>query len=339
MNINPWRIRLLMVFVMAGAALCGGCARLRFVVDAIPADDRLTETTVLDDRTPSLLGASRAKIALIDVTGVIADARRSELLSDGENPVARFVEALRIAQKDRDIKAVIVRLNSPGGAVTASDILHSEVLHFKEKTSKPVVMLMGDVAASGAYYLACAGDEIIAHPTTVTGSIGVIIQTFNFSEGMRRIGIRAESITSGSNKAMGSPFEPMTDEHRALLQGLVDEFYGRFRSIVENARAEVSGADLAWVTDGRVVTGVRAAEIGLVDRTGDLHDAFERAKEMAQIPTARLVKYHRPLDFVGSAYSAAPMPRTQVNLMQLNLDGGPLLDGVGLYYLWDPLAW
>ena len=131
----------------------------------------------------------------------------------------------------------------------------------------------------------------------------------------------------------------LNDEHRALLQGLVDEFYGRFRSIVIEARPGIDEADLEWVTDGRVVTGTRAAEIGLVDRTGDLHDAFARAKELAKIPTARLVKYHRPLDYVGSAYSASPMAQTQVNLMQLNLDGGPLMDGVGFYYLWDPLAW
>ncbi|UCD76274.1 MAG: signal peptide peptidase SppA [Phycisphaerales bacterium] len=339
MKINPLRIWILLPLVLTAAALPAGCTRLRFVIDAIPADDRLVETTVLDDRPPSRRGRSRAKIAMIDVNGTIADARRSEVFSDGENPVARFTEALRIAENDHNVRAVIIRLNSPGGAVTASDVMYREVQHVKAKTGKPVVMLMGDTAASGAYYLACAGDEIIAHPTTVTGSIGVIIQTFSFSEGLNRIGIRAESITSGSNKAMGSPFEPMSEEHRALLQGLVDEFYGRFRSIVTEARPGLSEADLEWVTDGRVVSGERAAEIGLVDRTGDLHDAFARAKELAKIPAARLVKYHRPLDFVGSAYSAAPTPQTQVNLMQLNLDGGPLPGGAGFYYLWDPMAW
>jgi len=312
---------------------------MRFVIDAVPAVDELTETEVLADTTG---GWGTPKIALIDVTGIIIDATGSRFLGPGENPVARFVEALERARSDSNIKAIIVRINSPGGAVTASDVMYRELQHFKEDTGKPVVVLMADVAASGGYYLACAGDEIMAHPTTVTGSIGVIIQTINFSEGMNRIGIHAESITSGPNKAMGSPFEPMEAGHRDLLQGIVNEFYGGFVNVVTTNRPNLSEEDRKLATDGRVVTGRRAVEIGLVDSLGDLRDAFAAAKRHAGVSHARLVKYHRPLEHVGSAYAYSPTPpasNAQLNVLQLNIDAGLINEHPGFYYLWDPSAW
>jgi protease-4 len=314
-----------------------GCTRWRFVVEAVPSDDKLTETEVLRD--PGA-GTSAAKIALIDVKGMIVNAERGRILGRIENPVARFTESLRIAEEDSKVKAVIIRINSPGGTVTASDIMYREVLDFKERSSKPVIVLMDEVAASGGYYLSCAGDEIIAYPSTVTGSIGVIIQTFNFSGGMAKIGIKADAITSGPNKAVGSPFEPMSREHRALLQGIVDEFYANFVDIVVENRPTLSPDDLAQITDGRVVTGARAVEVGIVDRLGDLRTAFAASKRHANISRARLVKYHRPLEYVGSPYAAAPAAPagSQVNLIQLNMPTWPY-ENTGFYYLWDPTAW
>ncbi len=319
----------LLPLILAEAA---GCGRMRLVIDTVSAEDELTETVVMEDRGA---GWSASKVAMVEVTGMIIDADRPGLLAPGENPLGRFVEALRRAEEDSAVKALLVRINSPGGTVTASVIAYRELKRFKERCGKPVVILMGDVAASGAYYLACAGDEILAYPTTVTGSIGVIIQTFNFSEGMRRIGIKADAITSGSNKAAGSPFEPMPPEHRALLQGLVDEFYENFLAVVRDSRPGLSPADLEWITDGRVVTGRRAVEAGLVDRLGDLTTAFEAAKDRAGISRARLVKYHRPLEYVGSAYAKTPPANPQINLLQLNLDGLGL-NQPGFYYLWAP---
>ncbi len=311
-----------------------GCSRMRFVVDLGPTEDALTESVVMEDR-----GASD-KVALVDLTGLIANMPRPGFPSAGENPVARFSESLRKAAADARVKAVLVRINSPGGTVTASDVLYQEILRFKEKTGKPVVVMMDDVAASGGYYVACAGDLIVAHPTTVTGSIGVIIQTFNFSGGMQKIGIKADAVVSGPNKAMGSPFEPMPPEHRALLQGLVDEFYGNFVAIVRASRPKLAEADIKSITDGRVVTGRRAAEVGLVDKLGFLPDAFEAAKGAAGIARARLVKYHRPLEYVGSAYATAPGASgpAEINLLQLNLEGYPAAEA-GFYYLWDPSVW
>lgn len=330
--------------ITTGCLICvlAGCSGMRFVVEAVPAVDELTETVVIADAGAS----SGSKIAQIDVTGVIIDAEIPGLLSPGENPTARFVESLQIAANDPSVKAIIIRINSPGGTVTASDVMYREVVRFRQKTGKPVVVSMADVAASGGYYLACAADEIVAMPTTITGSIGVIMQTFNLAEGMKKIGIRADAITSGPNKAVGSPFEPMSAEHRALLQGVVTEFYGNFRGIVTSKRSKVSSGNVDEITDGRIVTGTHALEVGLVDRVGDLHDAFAAAKQRAGLTSARLVKYHRPVEYVGSAYAQSPITGAnagaQLNLLQLNLNAG----GAGasatttnFYYLWDPSVW
>jgi ClpP class serine protease len=135
----------------------------------------------------------------------------------------------------------------------------------------------------------------------------------------------------------------MPASHRALLQGIVDEFFGQFRDIVVQSHPALDESDLQWVTDGRVITGKRAAEIGLVDATGDFHDAVDKAKELANVNIARVVKYHRPLEHVASPWAAAPVgagaTNSQVNLMQVTIGQGPWSQPMGFYYLWDPSAW
>ncbi len=318
-----------------------GCVGMRFSVDLVPTSNDLAETRVSID---SASHKGKDKVALIDVSGLIVNAKPPGLLSRRENPVARFAEALQKAAADDRVRAIIVRINSPGGTVTASDVMYRELVNFKQTTTKPVVILMADVAASGGYYLACAGDHLIAHGTTITGSIGVIMQTVDVSSGLSRIGIKTDAIVSGPNKDLASPLAPMPDEHREILQRIVDEFYGSFRQIVIDARSGIASTDLAWVTDGRVVTGKQAAEIGLVDEVGDLRIAFARAREHAGLSNASLVRYHRPSQHVGSAYAQSPhtTPMTQqqqINLMQLNVDVSALFTDAGFYYLWDPHAW
>lgn len=319
--------------VLALSALVG-CTGVRFIVDAVPATNELTETTVLSDGK----GWGVSKIALIEVSGLIADIKRPGLLVDGENPVGRFVESLEVAAEDDKVRAVVVRINSPGGTVTASDVMYDELMHFKASTGKPVVVQMGEVAASGGYYLACAGDEIFARPTTITGSIGVIMQTVSFAEGLQRIGIRPEAITSGPNKDVGSPWRAMSPEHRALLQDIVDEFYAGFRTLVVERRPGLEPAVVDEVTDGRVVTGRRAAELGLVDEVGGLREAFAAAKRRAGLQRARLVKYHRPLESVGSAYATAPAPAPTANLLRVDV-ALPFDAPADFLYLWDPSVW
>ncbi len=332
-------LRPVLPLLLAPALLAiGGCLPSRFVVDVAPARPELTETVVLADDDA---GPFSAKVALIHVTGLIADARTPGLLGAGPNPVDEFVARLEKAESDSSIRAIVVRINSPGGTVTGSDIMADELEQFRERTDKPVVAALGEVAASGGYYVACAADAIIAEPTTITASIGVIIQTFNVSETLDLVGVRARAVTSAPNKDIANPFESPVEEHYALLQGLVDEFYENFRGHVLDNRPDFDATAHAELLDGRVITGARAAEVGLVDERGGLRDAFERAKSLSGLAAARLVVYHPGGVAPRSAYALAdpPDPRAEaaqpaINLLNIDLRGAPLTPG--FYYLWSP---
>ena len=314
-----------------------GCSPITFVVGVSPGDRALERTTVVNES-----GWGGERVALIDVSGVIVNAEKPTLLDQGENPVGLFQEQLAAAARDDRVKAVVVRINSPGGGVTASDMMYRDLRRFGSSTGKPVVALLMDVAASGGYYVACGADRIVAHPTSVTGSVGVILQTISFKPALERVGIQTPALTSGRNKDAGSPLSVMTDSHRAVLQELVDDYYVRFVDLVRERRRGISEEDLALVTDGRVYSGEDAAAVGLADQTGDLHDAVALAKTLAGIERADWVRYHRPLRYVGSPHarglgSGAADGGTQINLMQLNVEAMGGFDApLGMYYLWRP---
>jgi protease IV len=315
-----------------------GCGPIHFAVGVSPYDQELESTTVYSDGY-----WFSDQVAVIDVSGVIMNAPKPGLIQGGENPVSELHEKLQEAADDRRVKAVVLRLNTPGGGVTASDMMYREVLRFKEDSGKPVVALMMDVTASGGYYVACAADQIVTYPTSVVGSVGVIVQTISVKPALAKIGIQAEALTSGKNKEAGSPLSTLTDDHRRVLQGLVDDYYARFVDIVRDARPGIPEDRFADLTDGRVVSGERAAELGLADRVGDIIDAGELAARLAGLEHADLIVYHRRLEYVGSPYAHAPGtgttgPGTQINLMQLNMAGSlPGFDTpVGVYYLWRP---
>ncbi|MEM1107412.1 MAG: signal peptide peptidase SppA [Planctomycetota bacterium] len=324
--------------------VASGCGPATFVVGVTPGDRSLTSTPIERD---GKLGSDR--VLIIDITGLIANTNEPGLLSSGDNPVARLTEALRLAEADDRVAAVVLRLNTPGGTVTASDMMYREVQRFRKKTGKPVVAVMMDVAASGGYYLACAADHVVAYPSTVTGSIGVVFQTLSVKPALNRIGIEAEALVSGPNKAVGSPLETLEPSQREILQGLVDRFYADFVNIVRENRKTIDPDTWDIVTDGRVFTGRRAHELGLVDSLGDIRDGIGEAKKLANIDNADVYLVHRPLDFVSGPYSAFPgvqkksnvgnSPHTQINLLQLNLDTVFSLNtgtNSGLYYLWIP---
>lgn len=317
----------------------GGCTPNQIVIDLAPTSDELDQTVVVDDGR-----WFSDRVALIDVSGLIVNSGQPRLIGAGPNPVSLLHEQLEKAAADRGVKAVVLRLNTPGGTVTASDAMYREVQRFKRRTGKPVVALMMDTATSGGYYLACAADTIVTYPTSVTGSIGVIVQTFSFKPAMSRLGIQSEALTSGENKDAGSYFSTMTDEHRAILQGLVDDFYQRFVNVVREHRPDIPDQRFDEVIDGRVMSGERAVALGLADRAGDIYDAFAEARALAEIERADLVRYHRPRAAAGSPYARAPLAdhgpsSTQINLLQLNVEHLPGLDApVGIYYLWQPDA-
>lgn len=336
------------VVLAAAATVLSGCLPNSLTLSLRPGREKLRQVVVMTDE-----GMPAAKIAMIDVRGLIADAAAPTLLGEGMNPVDEVVTRLEAAAKDDAVKAVVLRVSSPGGTVTGSDILYREVQWFKERTKKPVVVSMGEIAASGGYYVSLAGDRIVAQPTTLTGSIGVIIPSINVSEGLHRIGIKARAIKSGVNKDLLNPLEPMRESHYAVLQGVVDAFYAKFKGLVIERRPGLQPENLAEATDGRIVTGERALELGLVDELGGVREAFAIAKRRADVPAATLVKftYYETDGLTASPYASAGSPQRtpvfmggetgrELNLVQLKLgaEGGTstAAGAAGIYYLWGP---
>ncbi len=303
------------------------------------ADERrVSETEVARDEH-----RVSGKVALIDVRGTIAEDPTG-WLSDGPGIVDSVVAQLNRAEKDSGVRSIILRINSPGGTVTASDVLYREVRGFAARTKKPVVISMGEIAASGGYYLALAGDHLVAEPTTLTGSIGVIIPTINVHEGLGRLGIRAKNIKSGANKDLIDPLGKPSDEHDAIVQAIVNEFYAKFRSLVVERRtpAGLVVSRLDELTDGRVVTGATAKDAGLIDDLGGVSEAFAAAKRLAGLDGARLVKYHPVEKPARTPYSTATATagqggepsRNEFNLLRLDTSPTGLTSGAGVYYLW-----
>ncbi len=276
----------------------------------------------------------RNKVAIIDVSGMILNAHESSLLGSGDNPVSLFRERLDAAAADPRVKAVVLRINSPGGAVTASDIMYQDLCRFRRDTGKPVVACMMDVAASGAYYLAMGSDCVYAHPTTVTGSIGVIMSLYNASGLLSMIGVSSDPIKSGKNKDLGNPGRPMTEEERAILQGIVNSFYDQFVQVVETGR-KLPEDKVRKLADGRVYSGTEAKELGLVDEVGYLEDAIDAAMCLAHIKDARVISYDRCEGGGGSIYAAAPKIPSQIRI-KLDLPGVQSSTGATFMYLWNP---
>jgi protease-4 len=278
-------------------------------------------------------GRGRDKVLLLDLAGVLAEEPIFTLESRPQVPLlARVREELEKAEADDRVRAVVLRINSPGGTVTASDVLYHEITRFKERRKVPVVASILDVGASGGYYVALAADRIFVHPTTVTGSIGVLMLTVNASGLLEKIGVGASYVKSGEFKDMGSPFRALRPEERALFQDLIDRFYGRFVELVARSR-KVDEARVRAIADGRVYTAAEALSLGLVDRIGYLEDAISAAKTTAGITEASVISYHRPRQYRATIYSSATEPAPAAGLPDL---ARIVLSGPRFLYLWWP---
>ncbi|MDI6710899.1 MAG: signal peptide peptidase SppA [Bacillota bacterium] len=225
-------------------------------------------------------GHAGQAIGIVRVEGIIVGGRSGSFL-DATSAAEDIVDQLRRARKDPAIKAVVIRLDSPGGSAPASLEIGEEVARVRE-AGKVVVASMGDTAASGAYWIAARSNTIVANPATLTGSIGVIIQTQRLMGLYDKLGIDTETYKSGPFKDMGSPSRPPTEEERAIFQGIVDEMYREFVAVVANGRG-MSLDRVRELADGRVYTGRQAHELGLVDRLGDFEDAVRLAADMAGV--------------------------------------------------------
>jgi protease IV len=310
-----------------------GCGSPSFLVTPVYPQAQLRETVV--EQAPDDARGPGGKIAIVELEGVIMNATSGGLLQSQENPVNRFVEALGRAEKDKNVKAVVIRINSPGGSVAGSETLFNEVQRFRKRTGKPVIASVQEVGASGGYYVACAADEIIAQPTSVVGSIGVIFQTFNVSGTMAKVGMSAEAIKSGINKDSGSPLRAMSADERKLFQEMIDSYYGRFVATVQARSQKVPADKTATAFDGRVFTGEQALALSLINRTGGLREALQRAREVSKSPRASAVRYLLPMDTAGSIYATTPSPRPDARSWFLTVPGMNDLPP-GFYYIWRP---
>jgi len=320
--------RAVVAVILAAVAGCGPGGGL--LIRPVSTREKLTETTVMKDK-----GWLLPKVAVIDVDGVMMNRRGQGWFAEKENPVSLFAEKLTKAREDDDVVAVILRINSPGGSVTATDVMYEQVLRFRKQRPKvPVVALIEDVGASGAYYLACAAREIIAHPTSVTGSIGVVAPAISFAGTMDKIGVTAQTVTSGPYKDMASPLKPLDPADIKILQGIVDEFFARFVAVVDTGRPKLTVDQVRTIADGRVYTGQQALANGLVDRLGQLTDAVERVKTLSEAKKVRVVIYHRPLGYRGSIYAGSTPPAPQVNLINISADNLLEMTQPEFLYLW-----
>ncbi len=213
------------------------------------------------------LPLSGKKIAVVFINGVLQESRG-------------IIQELEKYKDRDDVKAIVLRIESPGGAVGTAQEIYGEVRKLTE--SKTILASMGNVAASGGYYIAAAAEEIVANPGTLTGSIGVITEYPNYMELMKKIGLKSETLKSGKYKDLGSPMREMTSRETALLQDLLDNVHQQFiRDVAKGRNREIE--EIKPLADGRLFTGEQAKEVGLVDRLGNLQDALDRAAELAGI--------------------------------------------------------
>jgi protease-4 len=277
-------------------------------------------------------GASR--IAVVPVEGTIATADNTVGGIQPTTTPEGLADALRQAGQDTSVVAVVIEINSPGGGVTASDEMHQSILDFRENTSKPVVVSMGDTAASGGYYIATAADRIVANETTLTGSLGVIIPLNNFAEAAEKYGIRQVVIKSGKYKDMGSAFREMRPDEREIFQSIVDESYSEFVDVISEGR-NIPEDRVREIADGRVYSGSQARDLGLVDSFGGLDEASATAGRLAGERDTTVIRYVQEPTLTETLLARlAPQEPQAQQIMEatgLNLEPKP-------YYLYLPGA-
>jgi len=348
------RIAICCALAAAGSAGCVQPLRVDTRADvnavgnvAVDADVRargdiraeLAPTPKLDPVTAMTLPYRRqdpraVRIAVVDVDGLLLNNDATGLGSWGENPVSIFRERLDAIECDPQVRGVVVRINTPGGSVTATDIMWRDLMAFKRRRCVPVVACLMDTAAGGGYYLATAADSIIAHPTSITGGIGCILNVYNLEDLMGQFNILGVPIKAGPNIDLGSPIKVLTEEKRKMLQDMADEFHERFREVVIKGRPDVDRS-IATTFDGRVFTAKQARDLHLIDDIGYLDNAVAVARSLAKVEYANVVFYHRRQDPALSPYSITPNTPLQKGLIPVNVPGLDRSKLPCFLYLWQ----
>lgn len=289
----------------------------------------MRETVVFGEKGP--------KVLLLDIDGEITDSDASGVLGWvlSEGTVARVQDELDLAEDKGDIAAILLRIDSPGGSPTASDAVFEQITRFKKRHDIPVYAQLMSTAASGGYYIAMSADRVVAMPTTVTGSIGVIMLGIDLSGLMDKIGVADQTITSGPFKDAGSFLRPMRPDERAQLQSVIDDLYARFVAVVEIGRPELAPERVRQLADGRIYSAPQALESGLIDEIADLERTISAIGERLGHQDVRVVSYHRKQQGPSNIYSRSSV--------QTPIEIAPdvatrLWPRPGFYYLWWPAS-
>ena len=238
-------------------------------------------------------GGGETKVVRIPLRGFIQLQEDRDFFGSVASSSQLALMSIRRATHDHGVMAIIMDIDSGGGGITASDIIYKALVDFKRvKPGRMVVAMYGDVAASGAYYVSLASDYIIAHPTTITGSIGVLMQTLNLRVLGEKIGVSDVTIKSGRNKDLMNPLREVSEEQREMLQEIVDELHGRFVDLIVEHR-DLPAAQVRKIADGRILTATDAEDLGLIDEIGYWDDALKRTSELLNVEDIRVIRYEQ----------------------------------------------
>ena len=289
----------------------------------------------------TLQGKEMGKVLVIPIRGIISDAPRRQFITTWPSMVQEIVSQLRKAEDDPEVKAVLLKIDSPGGSVIASDLIYNEIMAFKQRKKAKVVAAMMGVAASGGYYIALPADFILAHPTTVTGSVGVLFLNPNVSGLMEKIGVDVNVSKTGENKDMGSPFRQATEEEQGIIQDIVDRLGAQFLGHIAEHR-KLGPNRLKEISSARIYLADDALKLGMVDSIGYLDEAVSRAKKLADLPEdAKVVVYRRTEYPDDNLYNTSLSRYEGRSPSIISLELLPSFSELqtGFYYLWQAAVW
>lgn len=335
---NPARVLMQGTMGMAGDMAMNGSLDMSgdlgmdgTIVTSLKADNRASRLSRVVVRS----GSSSNAIAVVDIDGLLLNHNMAGMGSMGENPVALFREKLDVLADDASVQAVVLRIDSPGGGVTACDMMARELARFRQRRPIPVVACLMDVGAGGAYLLASGADRVIAHPTTLVGGLGVILNSYNLEETMAQFNVLSRPIKAGEKIDAGSPVRPLEPDELEMLEGLARQFHERLEEHLRKARPGLtSDVDLF---DGRIVAGDEAVAAGLVDELGYLDDALEAATTLAGTSDApSVVMLRRDNDRAYTPLDVTPNTPTTSNLLPINVPGLDRSHLPTFLYCWQP---
>ncbi len=291
-----------------------------------------------DFQEETLQGSGQDRILVVPIKGTITDQSSGGVFGARQSPVEKVQTRLERAVEQEEVKGIILRVNSPGGGVTASDQIYHEIKRFQKKRPDVTVLsYMENVAASGGYYVSAPADYIMAHRTCITGSIGVLMQFFVVEGLLKKWDVNAVTITpeNADKKSLGSPFKELKPEERDIFQGIVEKMYAQFVDVTANGREQLSREEVLELADGRIYHAEEAVQNGLIDQTGYFDDAVEKVKKMQDIDQAKVVKYETQKTFFDafrSAIRSGSSPRLTSRIQRLLAGEHP----PELLYLWSP---